>query len=93
VRAVPTPLSPVLANIFLHYVLDEWFVAEIQPRMRGPSSLVRYADDFVMMLAYKDDAERVLEVLGSGWTSTGCSCTRTSPEWLIVPLMVQTSTF
>jgi RNA-directed DNA polymerase len=57
-------VSPVLANIFLHYVLDEWFVAEVQPRMRGPSSLVRYADDFVMMFAYKDDAERVLEVLG-----------------------------
>jgi RNA-directed DNA polymerase len=34
-------VSPVLANIFLHYVLDEWFVAEVQPRMRGPSSLVR----------------------------------------------------
>lgn len=56
-------VSPVLANIFLHYVLDEWFVAEVQPRRRGPSSLVRYADDFVMMFAYKDDAERVLEVL------------------------------
>ena len=56
-------VSPVLANIFLHYVLDEGFVAEVQPRMRGPSSLVRYADDFVMMFAYKDDAERVLEVL------------------------------
>lgn len=57
-------VSPLLANIFLHYVLDEWFSQEVQPRLRGPSTLVRYADDFVMLFAYKDDAQRVLEVLG-----------------------------
>lgn len=56
--------SPMLANIFLHYVLDEWFSDEVQPRLRGPSTLVRFADDFVMLFAYKDDAERVLNVLG-----------------------------
>jgi RNA-directed DNA polymerase len=55
--------SPLLANIFLHYVLDEWFSNEVQPRLRGPSTLVRFADDFVMLFAYKDDAERVLNVL------------------------------
>ena len=57
-------ISPLLANIFLHYVLDEWFGKEVQPRLRGPSTLVRFADDFVMLFAYKDDAQRVLEVLG-----------------------------
>ena len=57
-------ISPLLGNIFLHYVLDEWFGGEVQPRLRGPSTLVRYADDFVMLFAYKDDAERVLTVLG-----------------------------
>jgi len=56
--------SPLLANVFLHYVLDEWFGNEVQPRLRGASTLVRFADDFVMLFAYKDDAERVLEVLG-----------------------------
>lgn len=57
-------VSPLLANVFLHYVLDEWLKNEVQPRLRGPSTLVRFADDFVMLFAYKDDAERVLEVLG-----------------------------
>ncbi len=56
--------SPLLANIYLHYVLDEWFSDEVQPRLRGPSTLVRFADDFVMLFAYRDDAERVLNVLG-----------------------------
>src|ERR1700730_4463506 len=56
-------ISPCLANVFLHYVLDEWFAAEVQPRLRGPSTLVRFADDFVVILAHKDDAERVLRVL------------------------------
>src|SRR5260370_12888775 len=56
--------SPLLSNVFLHYVLDEWFSNEVQPRLRGPSTLVRFADDFVMLFAYKDDAQRVLEGLG-----------------------------
>jgi len=56
-------ISPCLANVFLHYVLDEWFTQEVQPRLRGPSTLVRFADDFVALFAYKDDAERVLRVL------------------------------
>ena len=57
-------ISPLLANVYLHYVLDEWFAQQVQPRLRGPSTLVRYCDDFVALFAYKDDAERVLEVLG-----------------------------
>jgi RNA-directed DNA polymerase len=57
-------ISPLLANIFLHYVLDEWFAKEVGPRMKRRHVLVRYCDDFVM--AFEDflDARRVFEVLG-----------------------------
>ena len=41
-------VSPLLANIFLHYVLDEWFEKEVRPRMKGEVFLIRYADDFVI---------------------------------------------
>jgi RNA-directed DNA polymerase len=57
-------VSPILANVFLHYVLDDWFAEQVQPRLRGPSTLVRYCDDFVMLFVHKDDAERVFAVLG-----------------------------
>lgn len=56
-------LSPLLGNIYLHYVLDQWFVRDVKPRMRGEASLVRYADDFVMTFESKEDAERVMGVL------------------------------
>jgi RNA-directed DNA polymerase len=56
-------ISPLLANVYLHYVLDVWFQQEVQPRLRGRSFLIRYADDFVMGFAYENDARRVLEVL------------------------------
>jgi len=57
-------LSPLLGNVYLHYVLDLWFEREVKPRLRGEAHLVRYADDFVMTFETKDDAERVTEVLG-----------------------------
>jgi group II intron reverse transcriptase/maturase len=56
-------ISPLLANVYLHYVLDEWFEREVKPRLRGKAFLVRYADDFVMGFACEEDARRVLEVL------------------------------
>jgi RNA-directed DNA polymerase len=56
-------ISPLLANIYLHYVLDEWFETEVKPRMRGNCFLVRYADDFVIGFQYEVDARRVMEVL------------------------------
>jgi RNA-directed DNA polymerase len=56
-------ISPLLANIYLHYVLDEWFETEVKPRMRGNCFLVRYADDFVIGFQYEEDARRVMEVL------------------------------
>lgn len=56
-------ISPLLANIYLHYVLDEWFVSEVAPRMRGKSALVRYCDDFVMVFEDFLDCDRVQRVL------------------------------
>lgn len=56
-------VSPLLSNIYLHYVLDEWFEEQIQPLLTGKSSIIRYADDFVLCFANSTDAERVMEVL------------------------------
>ena len=57
-------LSPILGNIYLHYVLDLWFERDVKPRLRGEAHLVRYADDFVMTFEHQDDATRVMDVLG-----------------------------
>jgi len=57
-------LSPLLGNIYLHYVLDDWFERVVLPRLRGRAQLVRYADDFVIAFERQDDAERVQRVLG-----------------------------
>ena len=57
-------ISPCLSNIFLHHVLDEWFENEVKPRLKGNSTLVRFADDAVMAFADVQDAKRVLDVLG-----------------------------
>ena len=57
------PISPILANIFLHTVLDEWFHNDVRTRMNGSCFLVRFADDFVMGFSLKSDAERVYKVL------------------------------
>ena len=56
-------VSPVLANVYLHEVLDTWFTRDVLPRMRGRAFLVRYADDFVLVFSHEEDARRVLEVL------------------------------
>jgi len=56
-------ISPMLANIFLHYVLDEWFVKDILPRMKGRCFLVRFADDFIIGFELEEDARRVMGVL------------------------------
>ena len=56
-------ISPLLANVYLHYVLDVWFEQEVKPRLQGSAFLVRYADDFVMGFTCERDARRVLEVL------------------------------
>jgi len=56
-------VSPLLSNIYLHYVLDAWFTEEIQPQLSGKSFIVRYADDFVLGFENPKDVDRVLKVL------------------------------
>jgi group II intron reverse transcriptase/maturase len=56
-------ISPLLANIYLHEVLDKWFADQVRPRMRGRAFMVRYADDVVLCFEREDDARRVMEVL------------------------------
>jgi group II intron reverse transcriptase/maturase len=56
-------VSPCLSNVFLHYVLDDWFEHEVQPRLKGQSFLIRYADDFVVGFSREEDARRVMDVL------------------------------
>jgi RNA-directed DNA polymerase len=56
-------ISPILANIFLHHVLDEWFEQEVRPRMQGRCFLIRFADDFVIGCEMEGDARRIMAVL------------------------------
>ena len=56
-------LSPLLANVYLHYVLDEWFEREVKPRLSGEAFIVRYADDFICTFERESDAKRFAEVL------------------------------
>ncbi len=57
-------LSPLLGNLYLHYVLDAWFEDEIKVCLRGKATLLRFADDLIIGFEHREDAERVLEVLG-----------------------------
>lgn len=57
-------VSPILANIYLHYCLDEWFQHVVKKYCRGEACLIRYADDFVCAFEREDDAERFYRVLG-----------------------------
>jgi RNA-directed DNA polymerase len=56
-------ISPILSNIYLHEVLDKWFVKEIMPLLKGKAIIVRFADDSVLGFENKEDAERVFKVL------------------------------
>ncbi len=64
-------VSPLLSNIFLHEVLDEWFVNDVQPRMQGKSFIVRFADDAVLGFESKRDAQRVMAVLPKRFAKYG----------------------
>ena len=56
-------ISPVLANVYLHYVLDLWFEMAIKPKLRGEAYYVRYADDFLILFQYENEAIEVLALL------------------------------
>ena len=56
-------ISPILANIYLHYVIDDWFQKVVKPRCQGDVIICRYADDYVCAFQYKSDANRFFKVL------------------------------
>ena len=58
-------ISPVLANVYLHYVLDLWFEKAVKPKLRGEAYYVRYADDFLILFQYENEARAVMEALKS----------------------------
>jgi len=64
-------ISPLLANIYLHYVLDEWYDQEVKPRLKGRSFLIRYADDFVIGCELESDARRIMKVIPQRFSRYG----------------------
>jgi RNA-directed DNA polymerase len=57
------PISPLLANVYLHHILDTWFEDVVKPRMKGEAYEIRFADDAILCFQHKEDADKVLEVL------------------------------
>ena len=78
-------LSPLLGNVYLHYVLDLWFEQEVKPRLRGRATLIRYCDDFIIAFEQEEDARCVMEVLGKRLGCFGLTLhpdkTRLLPFW------------
>jgi RNA-directed DNA polymerase len=64
-------ISPFLANVYLHHVLDRWFEDEVKPRLQGKAFEVRYVDDAVLCFQKAEDAQRVLTVLGKRFSKYG----------------------
>jgi group II intron reverse transcriptase/maturase len=64
-------ISPLLSNVYLHYVLDDWFEREVKPRLGGKAYLIRYADDFVIGFNQEEDARRVMAVLPQRFSKYG----------------------
>jgi len=64
-------ISPILANIYLHEVLDSWFEKRVKPRLRGRAFMVRYADDAVLVFSDRKEAERVVKALAERCLSYG----------------------
>lgn len=66
-------ISPLLSNIFLHFVLDDWFVRQVKPRMQGRCFIIRWADDFLIGCELETDAQRVMSVLPRRFERYGLS--------------------
>ena len=56
-------ISPILANVYLHYVLDSWFERHVKPALKGKAYLIRFADDFILLFQYENEARDVYERL------------------------------
>src|SRR5215467_14410163 len=64
-------ISPLLANIYLHDVLDEWFHQVVKPRLKGEAYEIRYSDDFILCFQFREDAEKVVKVLHQQFAKYG----------------------
>ena len=64
-------ISPLLANVYLHYVLDEWFESEVRPSLKGGAFLARYADDFVIGIKLEEDARRIMAMVPERFSAYG----------------------
>jgi RNA-directed DNA polymerase len=64
-------ISPLAANIYLHYVLDQWFQEDVKPCMKGRFSLTRFCDDFVLVFEREEDCHRVYQVLEKRFAKYG----------------------
>src|SRR6266851_172273 len=64
-------ISPLLANIYLHYILDEWFEEVVMPRLKGEAHEIRFADDAILCFQYREDAEKVMNVLPKRFAKYG----------------------
>jgi RNA-directed DNA polymerase len=64
-------ISPFLANVYLHHVLDQWFEEEVKPRLQGRAFLIRYVDDAVICFQTAEDAQKVIKVLGKRFSNYG----------------------
>ena len=56
-------ISPILANVYLHYVLDIWFERGVKKKLQGEAYFVRFADDFIIMFEYEEEAKAVYEFI------------------------------
>lgn len=64
-------ISPLIANIFLHHVLDQWYVEQVKPRLKGRTFLVRFADDFILGCERDDEARRIMRTLPKRFAKFG----------------------
>ena len=65
------PISPLLANIYLHHALDEWFEEVVKPRLKGEAYEIRFADDAILCFQHREDAEKVMRVLPKRFAKYG----------------------
>lgn len=75
-------ISPILANVYLHYVLDLWFEKCIKKQLYGEAYLVRYADDFLIMFQYERDAHRVYEAIAKRMEKFGLELSKEKTQIL-----------
>jgi RNA-directed DNA polymerase len=80
-------ISPILANVYLHYALDMWFQKVVIPHCRGQAYLIRFADDFVCAFEYEEDARRFYEVLGKRMGKFGLELSAEKTQ--IIPFSVK----